>query len=391
MAAAQSLSLPPLFRQPYLMAIIDRYISREILTLFLLLLVLLIVIFIGFSSALQLKQAAAGKLSTSAVPQLILLNTLIALVILIPTTLFFACIAALGRLQRDYETLTMLSAGITPGHISFTVIKLAILVTLGTALLSIFLRPWAYERSYQLESEVLAKLDIRSFEPRQFIALPASGDVLYAQTVDLDTGKLGHVFLHRQIGKDGKIGTSSKANKVDQEPGAQLLITAATAELLPTDLTHAPALFFNDGQAYKLDPEGQQDMVLKFNNLTVPLPEDSKMQEYRRNAIDTRSLGLSSKPKDIAEYQWRLVTPLLTLLLAVIAVPLTTAKPWQSRSASIAAALVIYATVFGVTSAIRSAVEEGQIPPMPGLWLALLLPALLLLGLSLKARLQWGD
>lgn len=365
------------------MTIIDRYISREILTLFALLLGLLVTIFVGFSSANQLQQAAAGSLPAAAVPQLILLNTLIALVVLLPTTLFFSCIAALGRLQQDYETLTMLSAGVTPLRIAYTVIKFAAVIAIATAVLSIFLRPWAYERSYQLESEVLSKLDINAIQARQFVALRSSDDVLYAQSIDHDAGQLKKVFLRRQM----------QASSGSEKPPAptELVISADSAELQINDSSTSPALLFTDGHAYKLDTAGKKDVALDFGSLRIPLPEGKKMAEYRRNAVDTQTLGRSTKTKDIAEYQWRLVTPLLTLLLAAIAVPLTTAKPWQSRAASIAAALVIYATVFGITSALRTAVEQGHIPTTPGLWLAPVFPALLLLGLTLHSKFKLGN
>ena len=353
------------------MSIIDRYIRREITKLFLPMLGLLATIFIGFTASALLKDAVAGAILSTTAPKLILLNTLIALEVLLPTTLFFASIAVLIRMQNDYETLAILATGITPLHLTFTVMKLALLVAVGVALISIFARPWAYKLSYQLESEVMTKLDVNALMPRQFIDLSASGQILYAKSVDRKNGHLNQVFMQRKA-------TATNPSKV--------LISAAQAQLLPLNLDAGPVMQFTNGNLYRLDPDGRQDIALKFNRLQIQLPEEEKLTEYRRNAVPTATLAGSDQIKDIAEYQWRLVTPLLTLLLAALAVPMTMTPPRQSRTVSIAAAILIYALVFGFTSVIRTGVEQGQIAALPGMWLVPIFTALLLATMALVAQ-----
>ena len=351
------------------MSIINRYISREILKVFLAMLGVLVAIFIGFTAAVQLKQAAAGVIAGAAVPQLILLNTLIALEILLPSTLFFGSIAALGRMQNDFEILTIYSAGTTPARLAFTVAKIGLVVAVVAAFLSIFARPWAYKLSYQLESEAKTKLDVDTLTPRQFVEF-ASGDyVLYAQAVDRENGYFEKVFLQRKVGHENP-----------------MVISAQQARLLPLDLFSAPALQFNDGYVYRLDPDGERDVVLDFDHLRVQLPEEEKLSKYRRNAMPTATLALSERAKDIAEYQWRLVMPVLILLIAVLAVPLSTSRPGQSRTGSIVVALVVFIVVFGVGSVIRTAIEQERIGTMPGMWLVPMFTVLLLVTISLVIR-----
>ena len=81
--------------------------------------------------------------------------------------------------------------------------------------------------------------------------------------------------------------------------------------------------------------------------------------------------------RSVAEYQWRLTTPVATLLLALLAVPLARAGPRQSRFGMLAVALAAYLLIFVASGMVRNWIENGAMPPFPGL-LAAYLPALLL-------------
>ena len=77
------------------------------------------------------------------------------------------------------------------------------------------------------------------------------------------------------------------------------------------------ATFYN-GYNYLLDiARDEEDLTLKFNELVVQLPNEEAQAKYRRKAETTLNLSRYHPiPKDIAEYQWRMSTPLATILLA---------------------------------------------------------------------------
>ena len=74
-------------KEPLTSLVIDRYISREIARPFVSGLGLLTLIFIGYSAALQLQLAAAGKLELLTAFKLVGLNTLVTLEVLMPSAL----------------------------------------------------------------------------------------------------------------------------------------------------------------------------------------------------------------------------------------------------------------------------------------------------------------
>ena len=104
-------------------------------------------------------------------------------------------------------------------------------------------------------------------------------------------------------------------------------------------------------------------------------------EQYRRKAETTLNLSRSDQPKDIAEFQWRVTTPIATVLLALMAVPLARSAPRESRMRNVLIAVGIYIALFTMTSVVRTGIEQGRIGELPGLWGAYVFQAILLVVL----------
>jgi lipopolysaccharide export system permease protein len=109
----------------------------------------------------------------------------------------------------------------------------------------------------------------------------------------------------------------------------------------------------------------------------VQLPNEEAQEKYRRKAETTLTLAQSSDPKDVAEYQWRITTPLATILLALIAVPLARSAPRESRFRNVAIALLAYITLFAMVACCAPSSSKAN-SGLPGLWTAYALQAALL-------------
>jgi lipopolysaccharide export system permease protein len=71
---------------------------------------------------------------------------------------------------------------------------------------------------------------------------------------------------------------------------------------------------------------------------------------------------------DLAELQWRLTTPLATVLLALLGIPLGRAVPRQGRYTRFATAVLAYAAYYNLKAMAKTWVERGIVGPVPGLW-----------------------
>lgn len=147
------------------------------------------------------------------------------------------------------------------------------------------------------------------------------------------------------------------------------------------------ATFYN-GYNYLLDKRKKQDITIEFGAMVVQLPNEEAQERYRRKAETTLNLSMSEDPKDVAEYQWRITTPLATVLLALIAVPLSRSAPRESRFRNFAIALVVYVALFSMTSVMRTWIEQDKLGALPGLWSAYVVETLLLMFLVTQPRLN---
>lgn len=352
--------------------IIDRHIRSEILRPFCMGLGLLVLVFVGFSAARQLSLAVDGKLDILTAFKLVGLNTLITLEILLPSAFFFSVLAAIGRLYRDSEMSAFYAAGVSRMRILVAVLKLALVIALVTGLLSVLGRPWAYRTSYALESQAAAEFDLKKMSANEFVNMGGSDYTFIAGDIDLDKGLHRDVFLQRTYKKQGR---------------SEIIVAQAAAmpTLNPGQATRAT---FYDGHNYLLDKRSSQDMTVKFREMVVHLPNEEAEQKYRRKAETTLNLSRSERPRDIAEYQWRISTPLATILLALIAVPLARSAPRESRFRNVSIAILSYIALFATVSILRTFIEQGRLAAIPGLWAAYAIQAAVLVVLVTQPRMK---
>ena len=112
----------------------------------------------------------------------------------------------------------------------------------------------------------------------------------------------------------------------------------------------------------------------------MPLePKKNLSQKYRVKAASTGTLARSDDSEEIAEFQWRLSTPVATILLALIGVPLSRSSPRHGKYAKITTAVVIFAIYYNLSALTKKWVERGILDTIPGIWwIQLLLAGLLL-------------
>jgi lipopolysaccharide export system permease protein len=117
------------------------------------------------------------------------------------------------------------------------------------------------------------------------------------------------------------------------------------------------------------------DRAVNAQSLMVD-PSDTTGQppKYTTASMSSARLAAAHGPGMLAELQWRLSTPVSTLLLGLCGLPLSRVRPRQSQYAKFGSAILIYSIYYLVCMSARSLVQQGIVPGFPGLWWA---PALL--------------
>ncbi len=330
--------------------ILERYIIREITAPLVAICTVLIMIFAGYSAVRFLNDAVNGLLSGGTVVALIALKVLIAFEVLLPITLYLAIVLALSRLYADREITAMEACGIGQWRIVTSIFLLSLALSFMVAGLSLYARPWAYEKIYTLEAKSHNEFDFGKVEAGRFYEL---GDdlIFYAEDLDTSRRQARNVWVWKLGAEKRKVTTARNAYQMDGPgPGEKSIV-------------------FQNGSHYVLNLKTGTDRHIEFQKNVLRL-ESARLPppEYRRKAALTAQLAQSTNPKDIAEFQWRLSTGLSTVLMALLAIPLSGIAPRRSKYGKVTAAIVLFFVFYHLSLIAKTWVEKQVVDAVPGIW-----------------------
>ncbi|MFQ5636053.1 MAG: LPS export ABC transporter permease LptF [Gammaproteobacteria bacterium] len=349
--------------------IVSRYILRETAQTWVVVTAVLLVILLTNQFAEVLGDAASDKLPRDAVFQVMVLTSLQYLTILIPIGLFLSILLALGRLYRDSEMAALMACGIGPAALYRPLFLLAVLLAALVGWLALDVSPDAIRRVQVIAEETKQRLDLRVLEAGRFVTLGDADAVMYAESIS-ETGVLGNVFVQR---------TDDEAVEV---------IVARRAWRSESDSDKVKVLTFADGRRYKGEPGQPEFEIISFAEHGIPyaLP-DAVPVVLKPESRPLADLLGSGDPERAAELQWRVSVPLATLVLTVIAVPLSRSQPRHGRYGGLASGVLVYIIYVDLLAAGKVWVEREQVPAFLGIWWVHIL--FLLVGGILLAR-QFG-
>ncbi|MDN5873790.1 MAG: LPS export ABC transporter permease LptF [Sinobacteraceae bacterium] len=343
--------------------IINRYLMYEISQPLLVVLGVLVVLFAGYGAAGFLSDAVNGLLPSGIMVQLIGLKVLISLEVLIPISLYISVVLALGRLHSESEILAMFALRISPMRVMGAVVSLAVVLALIVAALSLLIRPWAYQKSHELSNQAAASFNFDNMQAGTFYENSANNRVIFIGKRDGSKAPAEDVFV--QLRLEGTIQTVHARKAVQQKN------TGSGSDL---------GIRLEDAHIYQIaGMSAQDDRIIKARAMILDLGSpDVDPPGYSSLAASSTKLATSNSAADIAELQWRLSTPLSTLLLGMLGVPLSRARPRQGKYAKMGTAILIYVGYYLLCTSARNWVKSGAVAAFPGIWWA---PALLLLVL----------
>ena len=327
--------------------IVDRYLARETTKPFALTALFLVGVFIAYSLTRFLTEANDGLLDGSAILILTGLKALIALEVLVPIALYIGLIVALGRLYSDWEMIGLRAGGFTENRILVPVIGMAAAVAIFVAANSLWVRPWAYDNLYALEANAKATAELENLPPGRFHIHGEAERMVFIDERDSATGELRGVFVRSS--RDGILE----------------VISAARGQLSTFAREDAHLLALLQAMIYKQAPaqgSADRDLAGRFEAFQIWAPAVApEPPGYRPKAQPTHALWASPRNEDRAELQWRWSTAVSTLLLALVAAPLSRTQPRRGRYARVLLAVIIYVLYFNFIGVVRSEVEQGNL------------------------------
>ena len=346
--------------------ILDRYIFREITMTWLGVTMVLLLILLTNQFARVLGDVAKGKLPKDAAFDVIGLSAAQYLTVLVPIGLFLSIMLALGRLYRDSEMPAMMACRVGPSGIYRPLIWLLLPLATAVAWLSIEGAPRALTAVDRIGAEARREADLASIEPGRFTMFGPDQAVVYGERVTAE-GVMEKVFMQRQVAG-----------------GRVEVVIADRGEQLESDDADTRLLVLRNGRRYEGVPGTTAFRVVEFAELGIPYRLPSlDAPDPRPRAMPFAQLLNSDELAHIAEMQWRIGIPLSTIILAMLAVPLSHTRPRAGRYGRLGIGLLVFIIYLNMLSAAKAWIEQATISPALGLWWVhgcVLLFALVLLG-----------
>lgn len=331
------------------MRILERYVFREVLQAWIAVTLVLLIILLSNQLASVLSRAANGEVTREVVAVLLWLASIRQLLMLLPIGLFLAIMLALGRLYHESEMAAMQACGVGDGQVLRPVLLLTTLAALVLTGLAFVVVPDTANRIQSIRDAALRQARFASLQPGKFTKLSDSNIAFYAESVD-ERGILHNVYAEQREGQKLQVMQSARAEQLGVGTAEQTFV-------------------LYDGERYEGVPGDTRFRIIRFAEMHIPirLPQvaGSRVNAEMKN---TRALLDSTELADRAELHARIASPLMVLVLSVLAVPLARLRPRQGRYAKFAHFIIVYFAYQYLLLVGKVWLERGLIPEVFGLW-----------------------
>lgn len=304
----------------------------------------------------QLGRAAAGKADEALLLPLIALSSLSALGLIACVTAVVTVLLVLSRMWRNSEMVVWQVSGLSPLGLLRPVSAFALPWMVLTALSSLVITPWTRDQSEQLRAGFEARGDAQRLAPGQFGESSSGRKVFFVENPDPASGELGLVFL------------------LQRGPSGQETILLASGGRLESDAEGLTWAKVRSGMRVDLNPlEGPAALAvgrMSFEEyaLRLDLPAPRAALSVSARSQDLVGLAEDASPTARGELAARIGLPLLTLLLSVLAIPLSFVNPRLGRSFHLVTGLLLSLLALNLLTLTQAWIGQGLVPFVWAWW-----------------------
>ncbi len=330
--------------------IIRWYLIREVIKTFLAVFIVVFLILLSTQVLRVLSAVSDGKITLDLLFVLLGLTNIKSMALVFPLTLFLSIILALSRFYKDSEIIAMWSCGISPKTILSSLFPIFLIFVFIELFFALHISPWANSQITVLKKHVESNAEVDILDSGRFNQFANGDRVIYVEEIT-DEGLLKRVFLRFRKGDKSSV------------------VYADTAAIKKDKLSGSRYLIFNQGYRYDGVPGSGDYQVVHFKEYGVIV--ESKILDAINYDKDEQSFALllSQDSKQAqAEIQWRISLVLSTLILALLAIPLSKSSPRKGRYAKVLPAIFIYFLYSNLLGIAQNFVKKGDISPLIGMW-----------------------
>ncbi len=331
--------------------IFQRAIRRELLntvgavftTLFSIVITVMLIRILG--------DAAAGKVASGDVVALLGFSALVYLPVILSMTAFIAVLLVVARSYQDSEMVVWFASGLSLMRWIRPVLQVGLPLVILTALLSLWLTPWASRLSYEYKERFRNREDISRISPGKFQESAAGDRIFFVEGLSSNASKVQNVF-------------------VSQREGAQHSVVVAQEGAVTLDQRGDKLLELGRGRRYDGEPGGKDFRTMDFQRYVVVVSRNEKELVDNKSArvLPTLDLVRDPTPMNKGELLWRIAVPLMCLMQMLLAIPLGFVNPRRGRTLNLMIALVLAVSYSNAVGIMQAVVAQGKVGFMVGWW-----------------------
>ncbi|MCZ6887378.1 MAG: LPS export ABC transporter permease LptF [Gammaproteobacteria bacterium] len=332
------------------MVVAFRYITKELLLVFVVVFAVLLAIALGGRFIGYLQDAAMGRFSADVLLPMIGLRLPEFVQIAGPFALFLALLMTYGRLHAEQEFTVLLSGGANPLRMLGWLAAVLVPMGLAVAYLTIEVTPNTKREFLELSLQQRVESEFDALTPGVFHNFYHGTRVTYAESVDADRHDLSGVFMG------------------DRSGAVSIAVWAESGRQYRDPDTGSRFLKLENGTRYEGSPGDNDYRVVRFGTLYQRI-ERSRLV---RSSLDigsqpTAKLDLSD-PTSAAEYHWRVGFPWLVVIGGMCAFGLARVRPRAGRFSRVLPGVVLFIAYYLMLALTKNAIVDEIIPHQVGLW-----------------------
>jgi len=343
------------------LTIIDKYIAKELLTVFLSVYFVLLIIVLSTEIVHLLKWISQGVIPISAFFSYLSNSLFEFSVVLIPLSLLMGILLALGRLYSDSEMAAIMSAGIGPLQLYKPLMLIAVPATLLLFALLAYVKPVITHQRALIKAEIRSQSQLDTLLVGQFNRASKDGGVLFLESeskTDLSSksssgsegsSQINNVFYQQSRGDTSYVDLAESTSNYYNDEGHRYMV-------------------MHDGTHYAGNAGEANFKIVNYKDYGVHI--DVK-QVKPKQSVKSKSLGElwgETDPLAQAELQWRFTIPLAMIIVTFMALPLSHTNPRSGRYSKLVIALIIYLLYSNLLGVGKTWIAQEKIPVWIGTW-----------------------
>jgi lipopolysaccharide export system permease protein len=315
--------------------------------------------------------AANGGIANNAINTLLSFSMLRFLPMILSLTIFLAVLLTLTRQHRDSEMVIWFSAGQGLTAWIKPVLSFATPVIVLIAFLSLFVTPWATNKSSDYKTQLKKQDELSTITPGVFKESKQANRVYFVEAFD-------------------KLGTNVKNVFIQSIQHQQLGVIVAAQGHRETMANHDHFLVLEQGRRYEGKPDSAEFSSTTFEKYAVRIESNEIAEPNVKvlQAMSSSELITQLNSSNIAELQGRIAVAISALILVLLAIPLSFVDPRSGRTSNVVMAVLTFFIYHNMINICQGWLIQGKLSPYIGIWPVHLIFLLLTVYLFYRRTLQ---